>query len=398
MLIIHNPCHSIAENNDSTVVIIVVPIVVLVVFSLFLIVSTILCIRYYYSHYKKYPVQQNIVINHAAINPYYSLRKIQSPLKSLEQYGIEYDYNMLYIENKIGEGNFGVVYKARAPGLKRGDWEVSTDDFVAVKMLKADAEYEMTSDFQKEVDTVVNFEHQNVIRLLGICTEQLDQICMIFEYMELGALRELLQKSNSRNPDFYQMSSNEAIIKPSQFLSICIQLARGLDYLSKKRFVHRDIATRNCLVDSQFVCKIADFGLSRDVYGSDYYKVGGKSACLPVRWMPPESLLYGRFTVKSDVWSYGVLMWEVFTFATQPYFGASNQEVIDNIRGLVLLECPSLCTQDVYEIMLECWQKMPIKRPQIGEVLQSLERLQQNNVTVVKDIENYVNFQPLMVC
>ena len=162
-MIINNPCYSIAENNDSTVVIIVVPIVVLVVFSLFLIVSTILCIRYYYSHYKKYPIQQNIVINHAAINPYYSLRKIQSPLKSLEQYGIEYDYNMLYIENKIGEGNFGVVYKARAPGLKRGDWEVNTDDFVAVKMLKADADYEMTSDFQKEVDTVVNFEHENVI-------------------------------------------------------------------------------------------------------------------------------------------------------------------------------------------------------------------------------------------
>ena len=111
--------------------------------------------------------------------------------------------------------------------------------------------------------------------------------------------------------------------------------------------------------------------------------------------MPPESLLYGRFTVKSDVWSHGVLVWEVFTFATQPYFGASNQEVIDNIRRLVLLERPSLCSQDVYDIMLECWQKMPIKRPQIGEVFQSPERLQQNNNAAVKDIENYVNFQPL---
>ena len=133
------------------------------------------------------------------------------------------------------------------------------------------------------------------------------------------------------------MSSNEAIIKPSHFLSICIQLARGLDYLSKKRFVHRDIATRNCLVDSQFVCKISDFGLSRDVYGSGYYGLGGKSSLLPVRWMSSESLLYGRVTVKSDVCSYGVLMWEVFTFATQPYFGASNQEAIDNIQQLVLL-------------------------------------------------------------
>ena len=373
------------------VFVVIVPIVILIVFLVFLIVCSTLCVLYYKSHYKKNPIHQTVDIH---VDPYY--HSLASPLKSLEQYGIEYDYNMLHIENKIGEGNFGIVYKARAPGLKRGDWEVSTNEFVAVKMLKADADFEMLLDFQKEVDTVVNFEHENVIRLLGICTEQLDHICLIFEYMELGALRELLQKSNPRNPDFYQLSLNEAIIKPSQFLSFCIQLARGLDYLSKKRFVHRDIATRNCLVDSQFVCKIADFGLSRDVYGSDYYKVGGKSACLPVRWMSPESLLYGRFTVKSDVWSYGVLMWEVFTFATQPYFGATNQEVIDNIRGLVLLECPSLCTQEMYDIMLECWQKMPIKRPHICEVLQSLERLQRNNVTVIKDIDNYVNLKPLI--
>ena len=376
------------------VLVIVVPTVVLIVFLLFLIVCSTLCVLYYKSHYKKDPVQQTL---DTPLNPRLHYHVLEIPLQSLKQYGIEYGYSMFHIENKIGEGNFGIVYKARAPGLKRGDWEVSTNEFVAIKMLKTNTDLKIVLDFVKEVDTVVNFEHENVIRLLGICTEQLDHICMIFEYMELGALRELLRKSNPRNPDFYQMSSIEAIIKPSQFLSICIQLARGLDYLSKKRFVHRDVATRNCLVDSQFVCKIADFGLSRDVYGSDYYKVGGKSACLPVRWMPPESLLYGRFTVKSDVWSYGVLMWEIFTFATQPYFGATNQEVIDNIRGLVLLECPSLCNQEMYEIMLECWQKMPIKRPQIGEVLQSLERLQQNNVTVVKDISNYVNFQPLMV-
>jgi len=220
---------------------------------------------------------------------------------------------------------------------------------------------------------------------------------MIFEYMELGALRELLQKSNPRNPDFYQLSPDESTVKPSQFLTICIQLAKGLDYLSKKRFVHRDIATRNCLVDSQFVCKIADFGLSRDVYESDYYKVGSKSACLPVRWMPPESLLYGRFTIKSDVWSYGVLMWEIFTFAARPYFGATNHEVIDKIRGMVLLECPPLCTQEIYTVMFQCWEKMPMKRPLIGEILGALERLQDSNVTVIKDIENYVNLQPLIM-
>ena len=373
------------------VVVVVVPTIV-IVFLLLLIVSTILCILYHHSHYKKNPIKQKV--DDISANP--SCTYLELPLKSLEQHGMEYDYDMLRLEDKIGEGEFGVVYKARAPGLKRGDWEISADEFVAVKMLKSDADFKTMLDFQKEVDTAVNFEHRNVIRLLGICTKQIDQTCMIFEYMELGALRELLWKSNPRNPDFYQLSPDEVTVKSSQFLSICIQLAKGLDYLSKKRFVHRDIATRNCLVDSQFVCQIADFGLSRDVYESDYYKVDSKSACLPVRWMPPESLLYGRFTIKSDVWSYGVLMWEVFTFATQPYFGASNQEVIGNIRGLVLLECPLLCTQEIYDVMLQCWQKMPVKRPHIGEILESLERLQQNNVTVVKDIENYVNLEPLV--
>ena len=380
------------EKDDNLMVVSIVVPTVVIVFLLLLIVSTILCVCYH-SCYKKNPIKEKVDIS--TNQSYTHHEKSQLPLKSLQQHGIEYDYGVLHLEDKIGEGEFGIVYKAKAPGLKRGDWEISADEFVAVKMLKSDADFKTMLDFQKEVDTVVNFEHNNVIRLLGICIEQIDQTCMIFEYMELGALRELLRKSNLRNPDFYQLSPDEVIVKPSQFLSICIQLAKGLDYLSKKRFVHRDIATRNCLIDSQFICKIADFGLSRNVYESDYYKVGSKSACLPVRWMPPESLLYGRFTIKSDVWSYGVLMWEIFTFATQPYFGASNQEVIDNIRRLVLLECPSLCTQEIYDIMLECWQKMPINRPYIGEILEALETLQQNNVTVVKDIENYVNFQPL---
>ena len=109
------------EGDNSMVVVVVVPIVVVLVFSLFVIVSTILCVLYYHSHYKKYPVQQNVVMNHAAVNPYYTLRKIQSPLKELEQYSIEYDYGVLQLENKVGEGEFGIVYKAKAPGLKRGD-------------------------------------------------------------------------------------------------------------------------------------------------------------------------------------------------------------------------------------------------------------------------------------
>jgi len=379
------------------VVVIVVPTVVVFTVSVLLLMGTIGLVSYYHSRHKKYAVKQKVVISEGAFNPYYTLQKMQAPLKKLEHYGIEYDFNKLQLEKEIGEGNFGIVYRAKAPGLKRGDWELSADGFVAVKTLKADADFDVMLSFQREVDTVVNFEHENIIRLVGICIEEVQKTCMIFEYMDLGALNELLRTSNPRSPDFFQLSPKDVILKTSQFLPICIQLAKGLDYLASKKFVHRDIAARNCLVNSQFVCKIADFGLSRNVYGADYYKVGSGRACLPVRWMPPESLLYGRFTVKSDVWSYGVLMWEVFTFSQQPYFGASNQEVIDNIRGGILLSCPQLCTKEMYDVMLQCWEKMPVKRPTISTILESLEYLQQNNVTVVKDIENYVNIQALVM-
>ena len=378
-------------------VVIVVPTVVVLTVSLLLLIGTIGLVLYYHSRRKKYAIQQKIVLSEGAFNPYYTLQKMQAPLKTLEHYGIEYDYEKLQFEKEIGQGNFGVVYKAKAPGLKRGAWELNADGYVAVKTLKADADFDVMLNFQKEVDTVVNFEHENVIRLVGICIQEVEKTCMIFEYMDLGALNDLLRTSNPRNPDFFRLKPEDVTLKTSQFLPICIQLAKGLEYLANKRFVHRDIASRNCLVNSQLVCKIADFGLSRDVYGADYYKVGSGRACLPVRWMPPESLLYGRFTVKSDVWSYGVLMWEIFTYSQQPYYGASNQEVIDNIRGGVLLSCPQLCTKEIYDIMLQSWEKMPVRRPTISNILQSLEDLQQNNVTVIKDVENYVNMQALVM-
>jgi len=384
-------------ESSNDVVVIVVPTVVVFTVLLLLLIGSMVVVSYYNSRRKKYAMEQKIVLSEGAFNPYYSLQKIQAPLKNLEHYGIKYDYKELQFEKEIGEGNFGVVYKAKAPGLKRGEWELSANGYVAVKTLKADADFDVMLNFQKEVDTVVNFEHENVIRLLAICIEEVERTCMIFEYMDLGALNDLLRLSNPRNPDFFRLTSEDVTLKTSQFLIMCIQLARGLNYLASKRFVHRDIASRNCLVNSQFVCKIADFGLSRDVYGADYYKVGSGHTCLPVRWMPPESLLYGRFTVKSDVWSYGVLMWEIFTFSQQPYYGASNQEVIDNIRGGILLSCPQLCTKEMYDVMLECWEKMPVKRPAISNILESLENLQQNNVTVVKDVENYVNIQTLVM-
>lgn len=147
---------------------------------------------------------------------------------------------------------------------------------------------------------------------------------------------------------------------------LCVNIA-GMEYLSGHHYVHRDLAARNCLVGDNLTVKISDFGLSRDVYSSDYYRVQSKSL-LPVRWMPPESILYGKFTTESDVWSYGVVLWEIYSYGLQPYYGYSNQEVIDMIRSRQLLPCPEDCPSRLYTLMIECWHEVPSRRPQFPEI------------------------------
>lgn len=139
-----------------------------------------------------------------------------------------------------------------------------------------------------------------------------------------------------------------------------------MEYLASHHFIHRDLAARNVLVGDGLTIKISDFGLSRDIYSSDYYRVQSKSL-LPVRWMPPESILYGKFTTDSDVWSFGVVLWEVFSFGLQPYFGYSNQEVIEMIRSRQILPQPEDCPARIYGLMVECWHEMPSRRPSFRE-------------------------------
>lgn len=139
-----------------------------------------------------------------------------------------------------------------------------------------------------------------------------------------------------------------------------------MEYLASHHFVHRDLAARNVLVGEGLTVKISDFGLSRDIYSSDYYRVQSKSL-LPVRWMPPESIMYGKFTTDSDVWSFGVVLWEVFSFGLQPYFGYSNQEVIEMIRSRQLLPQPEDCPGRIYGLMVECWNEIPSRRPPFRE-------------------------------
>ena len=295
-----------------------------------------------------------------------------SPFAFLEPYQMEYNFASLELVDELGQGAFGRVFKARAPGITRGDF--IPQEFVAVKLLKEEAGSDIVDDFCKEVKVCVQFEHVNVIRLVGVCTAT-SKKCMIFEFMDLGNLGELLRFSDPESPTYPGANSHHKLITTDHFLSVVVQIANGLVYLATLNFVHRDIAARNCLVDSNFTVKIADFGMSRDVSNMDYYRIGSSKACLPLRWMPPEALLYGKFTLKSDVWSFGVVMWEVYTFGQQPHSGISNYEVIDRIKTGQLLECPAHCPTSIFDIMRRCWSRSPAKRVTIHAVYNRLSHL-----------------------
>ena len=266
---------------------------------------------------------------------------------------------------ELGEGAFGKVYKGEAMGLF-GEKSLTK---VAIKTLKENAAPKVQNDFRREVDLMSEMRHPNIVCLLGVVMKQ-EPMCMLFEYMALGDLHEYLL-THSPHSDMSVISeedgSQKAILDYGDMLHISSQIAAGMEYLASHHFVHRDLAARNILVGDNLTVKISDFGLSRDVYSSDYYRVQSKSL-LPVRWMPPESIMYGKFTTESDVWSFGVVLWEIFSYGLQPYYGFSNQEVIEMIRSRQILPSPEDCPARMYGLMVECWHEMPTRRPLFREI------------------------------
>ncbi|CAL1534504.1 unnamed protein product, partial [Lymnaea stagnalis] len=230
---------------------------------------------------------------------------------------------------------------------------------VAIKVLKDGASHEAQEDFDREVEIMATFDHDNILKLLGIVVQGQDgSPYMIFEYMDHGDLSELLRRND---PHFQPSHRKGILLNKTDLVDVSVQIANGMSYLSAQRFVHRDLATRNCLVGSGLIVKISDFGMSRDVYTNDYYRIGG-SRMLPVRWMSPEAIKYGRFTCESDIWAYGVVLWEIFSFGKQPYCGHTNEEVIHFLDQGILLQRPEECPSTVYHVMLGCWKKDPRQR------------------------------------
>ncbi|CAL8125621.1 unnamed protein product [Orchesella dallaii] len=271
---------------------------------------------------------------------------------------------------ELGEGAFGKVYKGEAI-LRPGDPLIR----VAIKTLKASATPKTRQDFVREHELMAELKHPNIVCLLGVITKE-EPRCMLFEYMSQGDLHEYLISHSPRNDSTHHQGNDygsHKVLEPNEMLFIATQIAAGMEYLAAHHYVHRDLAARNALVGESLTVKISDFGLSRDIYSSDYYRVQSKSL-LPVRWMPPESILYGKFTTESDVWAFGVVLWEIYSYGLQPYYGYSNQEVIEMIRSRQLLPCPDLCPPRMYALMVECWAEMPHRRPSFEELSSRLKQ------------------------
>lgn len=280
----------------------------------------------------------------------------------------EFPITSVRFNQELGEGAFGKVYR----GLMGAG---SNGSLVAIKTLRPGATTKTKQDFQREMEMFTELRHPNIVCLLGVVLKD-DPQCMVFEYLSQGDLHEFLlthspssKVDSSSDDDHISLPPERAPLDPADMSFIAIQIAAGMEYLAGRNYVHRDLAARNCLVGENLTVKISDFGLARDVYAADYYRVQSNlEALLPLRWMSAESMLYGKFTTQSDVWSYGVVLWEVYSFGLQPYYGYSNQEVIEMIRSRQLLPCPEDCPSRMYAFMVECWHEVPSRRPSFAEI------------------------------
>ncbi|XP_036293917.1 proto-oncogene tyrosine-protein kinase receptor Ret isoform X1 [Pipistrellus kuhlii] len=291
----------------------------------------------------------------------------------------EFPRKNLVLGKTLGEGEFGKVVEATAFRLK-GKAGYTT---VAVKMLKENASPNELRDLLSEFNLLKQVNHPNVIKLYGACSQD-GPLLLIVEYAKYGSLRGFLRESRKVGPGYvgsrgsrnssYLDNPDERALTMGDLISFAWQISRGMRYLAEMKLVHRDLAARNVLVAEGRKMKISDFGLSRDVYEEDSYVKRSKGR-IPVKWMAIESLFDHIYTTQSDVWSFGVLLWEIVTLGGNPYPGIPPERLFNLLKTGYRMERPDNCSEEMYSLMLQCWKQEPDKRPVFADISKDLEKM-----------------------
>ncbi|XP_048348163.1 macrophage-stimulating protein receptor isoform X2 [Sphaerodactylus townsendi] len=275
---------------------------------------------------------------------------------------------VMHKDQIIGKGHFGSVYHGIY--IDPSQREIRC----AVKSLNRITDLEEVEEFLKEGILMKSFHHPHVLSLIGITLPKEGLPLVVLPYMKHGDLRQFV-RSEKKNPTVKDL------------IGFGLQVARGMEYLAQKKFVHRDLAARNCMLDETFTVKVADFGLARDVFDKEYYSIQRhRRAKLPVKWMALESLQTQKFTTKSDVWSFGILMWELMTRGASPYPGVDPYDITCYLLQGRRLPQPEYCPDSLYTLMLNCWDPSPEKRPTFFTLIQELEHI----MSCLKG-EHYIN-------
>ncbi|KAK9692984.1 Protein tyrosine and serine/threonine kinase [Popillia japonica] len=283
--------------------------------------------------------------------------------------------DQLCIIEKLGEGQFGDVHLCE---LQLSPSQIGWSDcckLVIVNTLRVET---YRDEFIKEMHALARLKDVNVARLLGACLDS-EPICAVREYVEMGDLCQFLQEHVAETTTPLTLTANT--LSYGCLIYMATQIASGMKYLESMRFVHKDLATRNCLVSRRYSIKISDLGAYRELYSTDYCQFAGRSL-LPIRWMAWESILLSKFTTKSDVWSFAVTLWELLTFAReQPFEELNDEKVIENVTHFyqdngkhMLLSVPINCPKEIYDLMCECWQRNESDRPNFREIHLFLQR------------------------